>query len=124
MLFQYDVMRLLHGFINYAGKTEVPKMHSTFEEVQIIKEVVISTTAIDLLHRRSPEKTSYFDMLVLARTSMRIISQLCKKNMYIRNFAVLNHKTYTYILKSFKAFGEDIKLEFYMFLWAATSHEF
>ena len=56
----------------------------------------------------------------MARISLRIIAELCRKAVHVRNFAVINHKTYTYCLKAHKCFEKDIDNEFYNFLEAAT----
>lgn len=53
-----------------------------------------------------------------------MIAQLCRKAQHIRNFAVLNHKTFVYCLKCLNVFGEEIRLEFCMFLEAATHYAF
>jgi hypothetical protein len=55
MLFQYDVMRLLHGFINFVGKApHCSHLQNSFsyEEAEIIKEVVI-TSAVEAVERNS-----------------------------------------------------------------------
>lgn len=46
LLFQYDVMRVLHGFINFTGKDQLmrcPMSSFSCEESRIISEVVISS---------------------------------------------------------------------------------
>jgi hypothetical protein len=112
MVFQYDIMRLLHNFINVAGKIEpgnIPKRSSSPEDREIINEAVISTNIETVEHSLS-QSTTYMDMLELARIVIRIIAELCKKATHIRNFAILNHKTYTYCLKAYKCFGKDIDI--------------
>lgn len=45
----------------------------------------------------------------MVRAVLRSITELCIKSTHIRNFAVINHKTYTYCLKAYKKFGEEVK---------------
>lgn len=53
------------------------------------------------------------DTVELVRIILRIIGDLCRKSAHIRNFAVINHKTYTYCLKVYKHFGDEVRGEFY-----------
>jgi hypothetical protein len=47
-MFQYDVMRLLHGFINFSGKPETFIItQSPIEEVQMLKDNVVITEATE-----------------------------------------------------------------------------
>ena len=57
----------------------------------------------------------------MVRTVLKTIAELCIKSKHVRNFAVINHKTYTYCLKAYKKFGDEVKYEFVYFLNGATS---
>ena len=46
------------------------------------------------------------------------------KSAHIRNFAVINHKTYTYCLKAYKKYNSQVEKEFFRFLEAATHIDF
>jgi len=60
----------------------------------------------------------------LAKIGLRIIAELCRKKAVIRNYVVLNHKSYKYWQQAFRQFETDIQLEYYQVLEMATAKPF
>lgn len=69
---------------------------------------MVISSAVEAIERNSAEAHNYSSRLEMARISLRIIAELCRKAVHVRNFAVINHKTYTYCLKAHKCFEKDI----------------
>lgn len=63
MMFQYDVMRLLHGFINFSGKNAPNRTDLNREEAEIMKEVVISTSTMDIMESTTTTTPTYLEQL-------------------------------------------------------------
>jgi hypothetical protein len=113
-IFQYDIMKLLHSSItscqNWQNhfQSSTSKLNSSEESERIIKEAVICTDTSDKI-----KQLNHFEdrreQVEFIKVILRIIGNLCRKKEHIRNFAVLNHKTFTYCLKAYKQYGDDLK---------------
>jgi len=71
-------------------------------------EAVVNTKNATRINLPNHEENRRSDVLEMVRTALSIIGELCKKSINIRNFAVINHKTYTYCLKAYKKYNRQV----------------
>jgi hypothetical protein len=123
-LFQYDVMKLLHTAMlsTHLAEPSLNRSCSSEESEAIIKEAVLPSNA-DRIGLPDDEGSRQRDLFEMVRTAMSTVGWLCRKSAHVRNFAVINHKTYTYCLKAYKRYP-SLQHQFFSFLEAATHLDF
>jgi hypothetical protein len=120
-MFQYDVVKLLHGVINFAT-TEQRQLDDS-PEGKIVQEAVVNAETQERLEgeMRGESCSTQLDMVKVA---MRVLCEICRKGEHVRNFTMLNHRSYTYCLKAYKLFGSPLRTDYLHFLLAVTEHPF